>query len=623
MGSPRKSVGLSRIGVPVPPIARRIVADIAVWYCLPGVFLVAYVGFLRQAGSAVVPHIIAMALPFAVLGTLRLVISRSIPNTGLRLATSSLLFASFVAATLTYYVLVVISVGYWGGVVSWTAIPTFFRQAPDIIDAVGLPRVAAGAGAVALLAALVAAFWFYLKRFDWTMSLERSGWLKAVCSFAALCVLWVQVANLTGAPWMSQGEPLSMTLFPLIGQRDIEGHRVRESDAKVRDEIDDRARAAYTPSKTSEKQNLILIVVDAMRPDHMSLFGYQRKTTPYLDGLARAQTVRKVVSHAACSDTVCGLLSLTSSRLPSDFSFHPFGMHEVLRRNGYRIHMILSGDHSYFHPMRAYYGTVDSWFDGNSVHSGSIDDDQALIDHLAAMPDSDGAPTMFQFHLMSAHVTRRDNGTRVFAPASSYLLAPRMDNNGPDVFIPTATNYYDNGVLSADHVVEVLLEQLRQKGYLRRALVVITADHGEALGEHGLFTHANSVREEVLKVPVVFLTYGYQPEASIAGAAFPLQIDVAPTILAELKIPQPTTWEGRPWQSPRAPFVTYFEERDYAGLIDTRQPGRQWKYWLDRLRGAEFVFDLSTDPHETHNVTASVSAAVLGDWRRRVVYAKR
>jgi len=607
----------------VPRIVRRVAADLAVWYCLPCAFLVTYVSVLRQPGSAVAPHVAAITLPFALLGILRLLISRSISHARLRLAISSLLFALFVGAMLTYYVLVLISLGYWGGVVSWTAIPTFFRQAPDIVDAIGIPRLAASAGAIALMASLVAACWFYLKRFDWTMYLGRWGWVKAICASAGFCVLWMQVANVTEAPWISQAEPLSMTLFPLAGARDIEGHRVGASDAKRLDGLEDRARAAYIPADASAKQNLILIVVDAMRPDHMSLFGYGRKTTPYLDRLARTQTVRKVIAHAPCSDTVCGLLSLTGSKLPRDFSFHPFGIHEVLRRNGYRIHMILSGDHSYFHPMKAYYGTVDSWFDGNSVDSSSINDDQPLIEHLVAMPDWDGTPTMYQFHLMSAHIMRRDDGKRAFSPASSYLLAPRIDNNGPDVTFPTATNYYDNGVLSADHVIETLVGQLRQKGYLRRALVVITADHGEALGEHGLFQHANSVREEVLKVPVVFLAFGYEPEDSIAAAAFPLQIDVAPTILTELKIPQPITWKGRPLQVRYEPSVTYFEERDYAGLIDTRQPGRQWKYWLDRARGGEFAFDLSVDPHETHNAVGSVPEAVLSDWRTRVVYAKR
>lgn len=602
-------------------LLRRIAADLAVWYCLPVAFLIAYVGVLHHPAAAVLPHIAAVALPFALLVMLRLVIARLISHAGLRLALSSVAVALLMGAMLTYYALVLISVSYWGGVVSWTAIPTFFKEAPDIAESIGAPRFALSAAAIALAAAVIAACGLYLKRFDWTGDLTRSGWVRAMCASAGFCILWAQVAHSTEAPWITQSEPLSMTLFPLEGTRDIEGHRVGAADAKRLDDLEDRARAAYVPAGNSAKQNLILIVVDALRPDHMSLFGYERKTTPFLDGLARTRSVRKLVAHTACGDTACGLLGLTGSKLPRDFSLHPFGIHQVLRRNGYRVHMILSGDHSYLYPMRDYYGPVDSWFDGNSAVS-SMNDDRLLVDRLATMPDWDGAPTMFQFHLMSAHQMRKGDGKRVFLPAASYILAPRLDEDGSTVTLPAATNYYDNGVLTADGVIETLLRELGQKGYLRRTLVVITADHGESLGEHGIFGHANSVREEVLKVPVVFIAYGYQPAEAITNAAYPLQIDIAPTILAELNIPRPMTWRGQRLQERHEISVTYFEERAYAGLVDARQPGREWKYWVDRMWGHEFAFDLGADPHESNNVIASVPAAVRTDWRMRILYSK-
>ena len=568
------------------------------------------------------PHLWAMALLFAVHSMLRLVVSRWVSHPGLRLLIASLILALFMGSMLTYYALAFISVRFWGAIVAFPAIPTFFRQAPDVAEAVGLHPLVAGAAAVGLIAAVLVACWAYLRRCDWTRDLGRSDWIKSICTAAAGCALWLQVANATEAPWIASAEPLSMTLFPLAGTRNIEGHLVTDERAKALDELEDRARANYVPSAGSSKPNLILIVVDALRPANMSLYGYARKTTPFLDELARTNPVRKFIAHAPCSDTGCGLLSLTGSKLPGDFSFRPFSLHEALRRNGYRIHAIQSGDHTYFHPMRGYYGELDTWIDGNSVRTSSIDDDQLIIDQVAAMPDWDGTPAMFHFHLMSAHVTRKDDGRRAFAPASSYLIPPRSDGSGADIIAPAATNYYDNGVLGADHVIETLVRQLRQKGYLRSALIVVTGDHGEALGEHGIFAHANSVREEVLKVPVVFAATGYQPEPFVAAAAFPLQIDIAPTILTELKIPMPTTWKGKPLQAPYEPFVAYFEERDAAGVIDTRHPGRQWKYWLDYSSGDEFVFDLGTDPHEAHNVVASVPDTLLGDWRRRVVYTR-
>lgn len=608
--------------MPAPRLVRQIASDIAVWYCLPCAFLVIYVVALRQPASAVIPHLWAMALLFAVQIMLRLVLSRGVSHQGLRLFISSLLLALFMGAMLMYYVLAFISVKFWGSIVALPAIPTFFRQAPDVAEAVGLHPLVAGAAALALIAAVLVGCWVYLRRCDWTRDLGRSGWVKSICASAAGCALWLQVANATEAPWIASAEPLSMTIFPLAGTRNIEGHLVTDERAKALDVLEDRARASYVPSSESPKQNLILIVVDALRPANMSLYGYGRKTTPFLDELARTHNVRKFVAHAPCSDTGCGLLSLTGSKLPGDFSFRPFSLHEALRRHGYRVHALQSGDHTYFHPMRGYYGDIDTWMDGNSVRHSSIDDDQILIDKVATMPSWDGTPAMFHFHLMSAHVTRKDDGRHEFAPASSYLIPPRPKVEGTDMAVPTATNYYDNGVLGADHVIQTLLEQLRQKGYLQQALVVVTGDHGEALGEHGLFAHANSVREEVLKVPVVFAAYGYEPDRFIADSAFPLQMDIAPTILAELKMPRPTTWKGRPLQSPFEPFVAYFEERHSAGVIDTRHPGKQWKYWLDYATGEEFVFELATDPREAHNLARGVPESLLSDWRRLVVYSR-
>src|SRR5579864_7408845 len=127
--------------MPILSVGRRLATDIALWYCLPCAFLLAYVTVFRQPASAVLPHVAAMALPLALLFMVRLVLSLLIPNRALQLALSAIALGMCIVAMLTYYVLVLISLGYWGGVVSWLAIPTFFRQAPDIVDAIGVSRV--------------------------------------------------------------------------------------------------------------------------------------------------------------------------------------------------------------------------------------------------------------------------------------------------------------------------------------------------------------------------------------------------------------------------------------------------------------------------------------------------
>jgi glucan phosphoethanolaminetransferase (alkaline phosphatase superfamily) len=340
--------------MPVAGLLRGVAIDIACWYFLPLAFLVIYVGVLGQPASAVLPHLLVMALLFAFQAILRLVVSRGVSHSGLRLAISSLMLALFVDAMLTYYVLVVIGVHFWGGVIAWPAIPTVLRQAPDIVESVGVPPLAALVVVIILMTSVLAACRFYLKRFDWTQGLGQSAWLKAVGAAAAFGVLWLQVASATEAPWITDREPLSMSLFPLGGTRDIDGHRVTAEEASARDAVDNQARAQYVPAAGGSRPNVILIVVDAMRPGNMSLFGYERETTPYLDSLERAGAIRKFIAHTSCSDTACGLISLSTSRPPRDFSFHPFGLHEALRRHGYRIHVIQSG--TYLHPMKGYYG---------------------------------------------------------------------------------------------------------------------------------------------------------------------------------------------------------------------------------------------------------------------------
>src|SRR5262245_49616023 len=183
--------------MPVTGLLRGVAIDTAFLYCLPLAFLVTYVGVLGRPASAVLPHLLAIALPFFLQALLRLVLSRGVSHNGLRRAISSLVLALCIGAMITYYVLVVISCHFWGSVVVWSTIPACFRQAPDVVEAVGVPRLAARGAAIVLMGSVLAACWLYLKRFDWTPGHGRSAWVTAVCASAASCVLWLQVASAT------------------------------------------------------------------------------------------------------------------------------------------------------------------------------------------------------------------------------------------------------------------------------------------------------------------------------------------------------------------------------------------------------------------------------------------
>src|SRR5690606_12934334 len=117
----------------------------------------------------------------------------------------------------------------------------------------------------------------------------------------------VRLYAFSAYPPVAIGEPVSLTLFPEQGVRRLQSTTSRST--ALMDQAETKARAAYLPSSTAERRNVILIVADALRPDHMSVNGYHRETTPYLDSIFREGKVRRADRMlAACAESSCGLL---------------------------------------------------------------------------------------------------------------------------------------------------------------------------------------------------------------------------------------------------------------------------------------------------------------------------
>jgi glucan phosphoethanolaminetransferase (alkaline phosphatase superfamily) len=584
----------------------RLSLDVALWYFLPALFISIYVAVFSQPTTAVIPHLHAVALPLLLILLARLILSRFVASTALNLLAASVVLSTLLTLLILYYSMVLIGLASWGGVVSWDVIPSFVRQAQGAADLIHVPTPLLACAPLLVFLGLNRASWLYLNRFDWTIA-----WVARVSNFTLASVIAGGMAALAiysfdfSFGYATQlAEPISLTIFPPRDALALEGYTANPISASRVDRTLDLARSAYKPSGSADHKNLIVIVVDALRPDHMGIYGYGRDTTPNIARISKEIPARIVVgTHASCGDTACGLFSLFSSKFPSEFSFHPFFLHEALRRNDYRIHLILSGDHTYFFGLKKFYGDVDSFHDGNEAGGNFLNDDQQVLSKLATMPKWDGKPVMFQFHLMSAHLLRGSQAKPgPFLPATSYGLKTGHDT-GPGGSPPQdAINFYDNGVLKADSIIDSLLAALQSKGYLQNSLVVITADHGDSLGEHGLFKHANSVREELLRIPLILLFYGISPHIPDRQRDYPSQVDIAPTILSELDLPIPTVWAGIPLQSPDKPQFSYFQEHAFAGLIDHRDPAHAWKYWSQKNSGDDHVFELNADPKENQDL---------------------
>jgi glucan phosphoethanolaminetransferase (alkaline phosphatase superfamily) len=608
-------------------MARRAVTaavlDVLAWQAMPALFLFLYVSRNYVPAEAVGPHLRVVSLALIALVAFRL----GIALWGLRPAAAriaaALAASLLLALMLAYYALVLVGLQTWGRVVSWDLIAGYGGQFLRLADALDVAAPVAIGVPILVYSGLFMAAWIYLGYFDWAPPLRRalSTWLIAFMMLVAGAICAIELYRFLAGPPTEESEPVSLTFFPNQGVWDVQGHAVDRLTAAGLDAAEEAARRAYVPAASTERKNVVLIVVDALRPDHMGIYGYRRETTPHLARLERAGMLRKSTSmRASCANSFCGLLSISTSKSLHQFSEGAITLQEVLKRHRYRIHMILSGNHAMFYGLRKAYGPVDSYFDGHERRSLEyVNDDRLVLERVAGLPAWDGEPVMIQFHLMSAHpLGTRHGAGATYAPAANYALPVNRDPAPSREPSERAINYYDNGVLQADAMIGGILEALARKGYLENTVVAITADHGEALGEHGLFLHANSVREEVLRIPFVLLSYGYRAPA-LEPHALASQIDIAPTLLAELGMPRPQTWKGAPLHGSLSRDFLYFQESWEAGLYDARDDGSLWKYWTNLKTGEEFAFNLSVDPRERRNAIDQAPPELGRAWRAQLL----
>lgn len=606
-------------------LIRRVAMDIAVWCCIPSVFLFFYIHDHSVSNESVAAHLYLVLVGLLGLALLRIAIYRLIPNQVLAYIVISCVIAALLLLMLLYYALVLIGLRSWARVISWELITSYSVQLPGLTEALGLSVHLVGMLLALAYFVLICTTYAYLKRFDWIVLLSSkiSGFSRRLILTVGSAICAIALYHFVSTPPIQKSEPLSLTFFPTAAARSFQRHSIDNFMAEKLDRLEDAARLSYVANNNERnKSNLVLIVVDALRPDHMSVYGYQRNTTPNIAHLIQSHG-GYVISNvrASCGDSSCGLLSLASSKFVHQFSNRPFTLQQALRRQGYRVSMILGGDHTNFYGLKDIYGEVDSYFDGSMAGRGHyVNDDEIVLDHTKHLPAWDGRPIMMQFHLMSTHVLgKRHDRFAKYSPFMNYALFERRANKNRESFV----NFYDNGVAQADIVIHELLTILEDKGYLKNALVVITADHGESLGEHDLYAHANSVREEALLIPLIFIPFGYQSKFKPRTESAISQVDIAPTILADFGFSVPETWSGVSIQSALPSNYTYFQEGQAAGVIDRRDPQKLWKYWFDARTGNEYAFDLTHDSKEKYNLISEVPSHLKRDWRLRQMQLMR
>lgn len=353
------------------------------------------------------------------------------------------------------------------------------------------------------------------------------------------------------------------------------------------------------PPAPDSLPNVLVIVVDALRSQNMSVYGYPRATTPFLDSLYRNNQLQRVdLAVSTCANSYCGILSIMGSRNFKELGPSNFKIHDYLRSIGYRVNFLISGAHESWYGLREAYGwNIDAYYDYHSANR-PINDDRSLLDNVNNLPLKGEKPEYFYVHLMSAHLA----GDKFeFGDAAVFEPFPSETPNGSFI------NEYDHAIHQADQILKALFRKLSEKGYLDSALVIITSDHGEEMGEHqGHQGHGWSLYQEAIRIPMLIYGSGGLP---VDGQA--THLDVAPSIVDFLGLPAPSPWLGTSIFQQRTERFTFHETTlpPIERAVIHWRPDQILKYL--EADGEIQVFDILNDPKESIDLKERISVTEM------------
>ena len=406
------------------------------------------------------------------------------------------------------------------------------------------------------------------------------------------------------------------------------------------------------PVAPRERPHVLLITVDTLRPDHLGCYGYQRPTSRYIDTLARRGVIFRQAITAA-GRTVQSFPSILTGVYPMVHGMRYEGqviegmkgrltLTGALKEQGYESFAVTKGLHVGLHyDFDIYDPDIYLDPDGKRVYLPSRSDSDATRKAVQWLRNRKRkeAPFFLWMRYDAPHWTYDAPApyTEMFDPVYkgphpfNEEAAPHVER-GDIIFGKTrlparqvehAVAHYDGEVAYADHAVGELLSALQEMGLLENTLVVLTADHGESLGEHDyFFEHGAYLYEPTVRVPLI-ISYPPSLPAGIVVPTVARTIDIVPTVLDIAGVPIPAGLQGVslvPWMrggKEPGPLAycesgrNYYKEnpRQYvegvAGKWRMMRSDRFKLIMIPRASGTpdwEF-YDLESDPGETANVT--------------------
>jgi arylsulfatase A-like enzyme len=385
------------------------------------------------------------------------------------------------------------------------------------------------------------------------------------------------------------------------------------------------ALAALAAGCGAPRPNILLITLDTTRADRLGCYGHERATSPKIDALAAESTLYSR-AYSTSSWTLPAHASLFTGKLPASHGARydaegPLVLRDVIegpeRWNVYRARG-LAAEELTLASILAEQGYATGAVVGGpwlkrpfGLAAGFRDYDDSGIDKLNGRLAEDITDRAVEW--LAA------NGEGPFFLFLNYF-DPHPPYRAPgswrDHFLPGGSTpedyarsaevrsaHYDAEILYMDYHVGRLLDDLRRSGLYDRTWIIVTADHGELLGEHDEEGHGVQLWEEEIHVPLVIKPARARPQGQRVDV--PIQLtDILPRVLHELRLPVPPDVQGRADEA--HPIVAEyhpvpFRDADgpYASLLEL-----PFKLVRDRS-GARLLFDLASDPAESNNLLSA------------------
>ncbi|ACV12302.1 sulfatase [Halorhabdus utahensis DSM 12940] len=304
-------------------------------------------------------------------------------------------------------------------------------------------------------------------------------------------------------------------------------------------------------------KNVVLLTIDALRADHLSCYGYDRTTTPFLDSFAE-QSILFENTYSTSSHTREAMASLLSGTYPDeaiedDYSISAETVASHLADThlcgGFHSNPYLSRAFGYDRDFEAFdddlrlgqnrilgliQRALDKFvFNRGSYHARASEINERSLNWLDSIQDEE--PYFLWNHYMDVHGP--------YNPPTDYNTwsDPISDSDAQQLYdalsggeavseddVGRALNLYDGEILYTDALIEEFITELDRRDHLEDTLVLITADHGDLFGEYDSFAHPRYVYPELTRVPLLVRTPETQT-GRVQGACS--TVDILPTIL--------------------------------------------------------------------------------------------